>query len=212
MRFCLSTLKGPVPFWCSFPKKERCLCFHLLITCASTKIILVVLDDRFCFLFHFFFTISCLMKRVISCFNVALLSFKTLLMFKTARLPSNACSLHRFPELQLNRCSFLDSRCFCLFKKCVIWELSFQMLWVTWTGLFLRWPNVHCMSCHLFVLSKKCKKNKIKNPMKNKINLNKLCENPIKLLTDVMVKKWLFSWCFKSMFAVLFNASFQYRL
>lgn len=33
------------------------------------------------------------------------------------------------------------------------------------------------------------KKNKIKNPMKNKINLNKLCENPIKLLTDVMVKK-----------------------
>lgn len=55
MRFCLSTLKGPLQFWCSFPKKERCLCFHLLITCASTKIILVVLDDRFCFLFHFFF-------------------------------------------------------------------------------------------------------------------------------------------------------------
>lgn len=163
MRFCLSTLKGPVPFWCSFPKKERCLCFHLPITCASTKIILVVLDDRFCFLFHFFFfthgiTISCLMKRVISCFNVALLSFKTLLMFKTARLPSNARSLHRFPELQLNRCSFLDSRCFCLFKKCVIWELCFQMLWVTSTDLFLRSPNVYCMSCHLFVLSKKCKK------------------------------------------------------
>lgn len=45
--------------------------------------------------------------------------------------------------------------------------------------------------------------------MKNKINLKKLCENPIKLLTDV---KLLFSWCFKSMFAALFNASFQYRL
>lgn len=54
-------------------------------------------------------------------------------------------------------------------------------------------------------------KNKKQNPMKNKINLKKLCENPIKLLTDTMVKKLLFSWCFKSMFAVIFNASFQYR-
>lgn len=46
-------------------------------------------------------------------------------------------------------------------------------------------------ACHVISLCypKNVKKIKIKNPMKNKINLNKLCENPIKLLTDVMVKK-----------------------
>lgn len=133
------------------------------------------------FFFTHGITISCLMKRVISCFNVALLSFKTLLMFKTARLPSNACSLHRFPELQLNRCSFLDSSCFCLFKKCVIWELSFQMLWVTWTGLFLRWPNVHCMSCHLFVLSKKCKKKKNKKSNEKQNQLKQIVWKPYQI-------------------------------